>query len=146
MIANATKTGASARIGASVKRTLWAFAGTKSSLVIIFTASATKWRMPISLIGPMLARFGPSRSCIIALCRRSAQVSNEASGITRARIRRAHLRPDESRTQKTQSTQVVDGVVDGAVRLTTGADIDQPLDPAKRSWIGRASRPHSAPA
>ena len=71
-------------------------------------ASATKWRMPFSLIGPMLARLGPRRSCIIALCRRSAQVSSEASGITSAEDQAAsHLRPRASRSsQIAQSTRM----------------------------------------
>ena len=37
--------------------------------------------MPQALIGPMLARFGPRRSCIIADCRRSSHVRIDASGI-----------------------------------------------------------------
>jgi hypothetical protein len=63
----------------------------KSSFEIIFTASATKWRMPLRRIGPMLARLGPRRSCIIALWRRSAQVSSDASGITSPKTSSTHL-------------------------------------------------------
>jgi hypothetical protein len=37
-----------------------------------------KWVMPHILKGPMLARLGPRRSCIIADCRRSSQVRIEA--------------------------------------------------------------------
>ena len=39
----------------------------------------------------MRARLGPRRSCIIALCRRSAQVSSDASGITITIASTAHL-------------------------------------------------------
>ena len=87
MIAATISTGASARIGAQREQELVRLAGTKSSLKINFSASATKWRMPFSLIGPMLARFGPRRSCIIAHCRRSAQVSSDASGIRKPSTR-----------------------------------------------------------
>ena len=54
-----------------------------------FTASAMKWVMPISLMGPMLARLGPSRSCIMADCRRSSQVRMDARGIKNPRIMKA---------------------------------------------------------
>src|SRR4051812_24027725 len=47
--------------------------------------------MPFSLIGPMLARLGPRRSCIIALWRRSAHVRSDASGITSASTRNSHF-------------------------------------------------------
>src|SRR5205809_574618 len=39
----------------------------------------------------MLARFGPSRSCAIALCRRSAQVKSEVSGMTKSKRRKTIL-------------------------------------------------------
>ena len=106
MMQNAISTGASARTGASANSPRWTFAGMKSSLKIIFKASAMKWRMPHTRSlpsvfplpgGMMLARFGPSRSCIIALWRRSAQVKTDASGITRPMIRNSHLVPPQSR-------------------------------------------------
>ncbi len=86
----------------------------------------------------MLARLGPSRSCIIALCRRSAQVSSEASGITSSRMRKIHLNAAVSRVQRIQST-ALEGVV-----VVVSMD-GYPRELAKRSWIGRASRPQVAP-
>ncbi len=90
-MAKITITGTMARKGASVKRNLFALAGVKSSLKIIFTASAMKWKMPQALKPRMAARFGPRRSCIIADSRRSAQVSSDANGITSTRMSSANL-------------------------------------------------------
>src|ERR1019366_6649094 len=67
-----------AMMGASVKRSLSAFGGMKSSLVKNFRPSAAGCRRPRrrnSLPNTLMtARFGPIRSWIIELCRRSAHV------------------------------------------------------------------------
>ncbi len=85
-MAKTTNTGTMAITGASVKRNLLALAGTKSSFMIIFSASAMKCMMPHSLRPPMAARLGPMRSCMAADCLRSAQVKSDAIGITTNRI------------------------------------------------------------
>src|ERR1700733_8231133 len=56
-----------------------------------FSASARKWVIPQALKGPMLARLGPRRSCIIDDCRRSSQVRIEATGIRKPMIMKAIL-------------------------------------------------------
>src|SRR3954466_12221120 len=56
-----------------------------------FSASARKWVIPQALMGPMLARLGPRRSCIIEGCRRSSQVRIEARGIRKPMIMKAIL-------------------------------------------------------
>ena len=56
-----------------------------------FSASARKWVIPQALMGPMLARLGPRRSCIIDDCRRSSQVRIEATGIRKPMIMKAIL-------------------------------------------------------
>src|SRR5665213_350367 len=91
MIAATISAGAIAMMGAHMKRNLWALGGTKSSLKRNFTASAMKWVIPHNLTGPMLARLGPRRSCIIADSRRSIQVRIEASGIKKPRIMKTIL-------------------------------------------------------
>ena len=90
-MANTTKTGTMAITGASAKRNLLAFAGTKSSFMIILTASAMKCGMPQPRQPRMAARFGPMRSCISADSLRSIQVRMEAVGITTPRTRSTSL-------------------------------------------------------
>ena len=78
MIAATISAGAIAITGAHMNKNLCASGGTKSSLNMNFSASAKKCVMPHALKGPMLARFGPRRSCIIADCRRSIHVRIDA--------------------------------------------------------------------
>src|SRR3989442_6166980 len=61
--------------GASVNRKRSARAGRKSSLVSILMASASGWKSPMSRSPKMEARLAPMRSCMIADCLRSTQVS-----------------------------------------------------------------------
>ena len=102
-----------------------------------FSASATKWSdAPAALIGPMLARLGPRRSCIIAHCRRSGQVRIEASGITKPSIRNSDLderRPSDRRSRRAAVAEVV-GELHGVILASW------------RSGAGRAAigRPQSA--
>src|SRR5580698_9567953 len=91
MIAATISAGAIALMGAHMKRNLCAFEGTKSSFPMNFKASARKWVIPQALNGPMLARLGPRRSCIIDDCRRSSQVRIEARGIKKPMIMKAIL-------------------------------------------------------
>ena len=79
MMASTMSGGAIARIGAKPNMNRFALGGMKSSLNIIFSASATKCRIPQARQLPRLARLGPSRSCIIADWRRSNQVSKLAN-------------------------------------------------------------------
>jgi hypothetical protein len=78
-------------MGARAKKNLCARGGMKSSLKRNFSASARKWVMPQALKGPMLARLGPSRSCIIDDCRRSSQVRMEAMPGPRASMKTSTL-------------------------------------------------------
>ena len=50
-----------------------------------------KCGMPHSLKGPMLARLGPKRSCIMADCRRSIQVRMPAKGMVKSRMKKPLL-------------------------------------------------------
>src|SRR5712671_6136162 len=78
MTANTTRAGNSAAAGASVCSTRCAPSGIKSSLAIILMPSAMMCSNPPAVMFPTLARFGPMRSCMKALCLRSAQVSKAA--------------------------------------------------------------------
>ena len=91
MMAETMRAGAMAMMGAHMKRNLCALLGTKSSLKRNFTASAMKCVIPHSRVSSpngkgMLARLGPSRSCIMADCRRSSHVRIEASGMRKPSI------------------------------------------------------------
>ena len=81
MIAATIRAGDMDITGAHMKKNLWASGGMKSSLKRNLSASARKWVIPQARNGPMLARLGPSRSCIIADCRRSIQVRMDARPI-----------------------------------------------------------------
>jgi hypothetical protein len=83
MTAVSASTGTIAKIGARLKRSLSAFGGMKSSLKKNFTPSAAVCRRPAmrssNLPSLSPARFGPTRSWIIELRRRSTQVSRPAT-------------------------------------------------------------------
>src|SRR4030095_2626685 len=61
--------------GASLNMSRSACAGVKSSLVSILTASASGWSRPRIRMPKIDARLAPMRSCMIADCLRSTQVS-----------------------------------------------------------------------
>jgi hypothetical protein len=62
--------------GASLNISRSACAGVKSSLVSIFTASASGWSSPRMRMPKIEARLAPMRSCMIADCLRSTQVKS----------------------------------------------------------------------
>ena len=80
----------------------------------------------------MLARFGPSRSCIIGDCRRSSQVRIEASGIRTPSIRRPG-----------PAIEGDDALKRDVVRRSSSSSTSLGCC-AKRSWTGSSVRPHSA--
>src|SRR6185436_1694738 len=74
--ANATRAKKTDTNGASEKRSLSARAGRKSSFVSILMASARGWNSPMARKPRIEARLAPIRSCMMADCLRSTQVSS----------------------------------------------------------------------